>query len=193
MTYCTLAQVREYGKFRTSETDSNTLITNLIGRVQASFESQTGRIFASGADSTVVVPEALLDRDGRDLLIYADLCQLTSVAIGGDVLSGSAYHLLTWGGARLWSAGNRVDVIRLKELDWSGDVTIVGRWAYSITPPLDVVQACIEWTFHEYKRATSLTTNGAPTTTLDGKLVMPNAMPASVRDVIERYQRVGVV
>lgn len=193
MTYCTLADVRRYGKFRDAETDDNALIEALIARVQARFERETGRVFASDTDTPVVIPTAMQDVERRRLYIRDDLCQVTSVAIGDTTLDSGDYELGSWGGSKLWKAGERIDVIRLLELSWSDDVTIVGRWAYSVTPPADVVHACIEWTFYEYKRATAITTDGAPVVTTDGQLVMSNTIPHGVRATIDAYKRGHIV
>lgn len=200
MAYCTLNQVREYGKFRTSETDANALLTNIIDRVTAAFERETNRVFEAGSDTSRSIYPWQMDVDGKTLFISDDLCAITSISNDGSAVDSGDYVLLTYGDSSVWRTGERIHAIRLlhdSRLAWvkseSKPIEITGRWAYSTTPPADVVQACIEWSFAVYKRAEHLTTNGMPNVTVDGKLVMSSQMPQYVRETIEAYRRIGVV
>lgn len=148
MAYTDAATLKQYLGITTSDDDA--LLTSLIARAQSAIDSYTQRTFEATSDTTKrfdalppYVNGYVLDWSPLGL----DLCQITSVTNGNGVtVTASQYTTLP-------TNTTPYHALRLKQYsgvtwdytdDWEAAITITGRWAYSITPPADVVQACIE-------------------------------------------------
>jgi hypothetical protein len=71
-------------------------------------------------------------------------------------------------------------------------ISVMGRWAYSVTPPADVVMATVDLTAYLYRR------RGVEGASLDRVVISPSGVtmappgfPQSVLSVVTRYQRRG--
>jgi hypothetical protein len=141
--YCTVETLKTYLGVEADADDA--LLGDLIGRASAAVDALCNRTFAADADSTRAY-DALLDVDGRTLLLDRDLCAVTSVVNGDDATIGAGEWVLWPRTGPPWS---EVRLRRGSNVTWTyedgpeGAIRVTGRWAYSSEPPADVVQATV--------------------------------------------------
>ena len=196
--YCTLDEVREFGKFKTAETADNTLLESLITRVSALFDNKCGRVIVADADTTHYFTQddiADCDYDGGikigDLMLDDTLVAITSLTNGDATVIASSDYLL------LPRAYERKSYIRIKEastvswdFDDDGYIEVVGRWAYAASTPEDVKQAVIESVLYTYhRRGDNFMTTDKPQQSMDGTRFLPIAWTMFAKEVIEHYRK----
>ena len=196
--YASLADLKTYLGVGTTADDA--LLSQCLTRAQGFIESQTGRVFEASADTTKTFDAAacvLADEEGRQLTLYLDgldLCAITSVTNGdGTTVAANQYVTEPRGSTPYWA-------LRLKAnatVGWTysdtpeNAISIVGRWAYSTTPPADVVQACLALATYFYRQRGAEATGMEPVMSQSGVVMLPPRIPDVVKAVIARYQRVG--
>lgn len=173
-------------------TDEDTLLTALIAAAQSFIEGQegAGRVFEAGSNTTryFTVGE---DTEGRELLFFEDLCQITSVVNGdGTTVTAAQYVTLPrnqtpWYGLRLLSSAG---ISWTYNNDPEGALAITGRWAYSITPPEDIKHACKRLAAWLYRQKDSGMDSDRPLWVADGITMMPAAIPRDVMMIITPYR-----
>lgn len=199
MAYATSSDLRSFLSID-SATD-NALLETLIGRAQAWIERQTRRVFEASADSACAfdaLADTAEDESGRRALLLLgahDLCAITSVTNGdGVVVAPTDYVTEPRDAPPFWA-------LRLKAgaaVGWTyttspeNAISIVGKWAYSTTPPPDIVMATVDLTAYLYRR------RGVEGASLDRVVVSPSGVtmappgfPQSVVSVVSLYQRRG--
>lgn len=194
--YASLAEVRQYGVFKSSETVDNEMLEDLITRVSAMIDSLTGRTFAPSTDTTCYLPFSAVD--GRDLFLGElnhSLLSVTTLKNGdGTTIAGTEYLLLPRGAARFHT-------IRLKEVssvDWEDDddgdgfIEITGKWGYSTTVPEDIKLATIEAVVYVYRQRVSIETAERAQVGGDGIILMPSMLPKRTLTVIQQYKKKAV-
>jgi hypothetical protein len=65
----------------------------------------------------------------------------------------------------------------------------VGRWAYSVTAPADIVQATLRLAAWMYKQRDTMN-DGSATTIENGITVVPTAIPSDVKTMLSPYKRI---
>lgn len=190
--YCTLTQLKTYVGVTGSGDD--TLLTDCILRAQTMIDSFTQRRFEAAADSSRTF-DAVYDVRGRELWLDTDLCAITSITNGdstsvtaGQIVSeprnSTPYHALTLKGSSglAWTY----------ETDPEDAITVTGRWAYSVTPPADIEQACVRLAAWLYRQKDSSADLDRPMMSADGTTLMPADLPADVQKTLRPYRRVRV-
>lgn len=190
--YITLQEIKAYvGDW--SSTADDTLVENvLIPNVCALIDSYTHRAFEAAADSSRAL-HAVADTDGDTLYLNRDLCAITSVTNGDGVLVAAAdYAPLPYNEPPYYA----LKLLASATSGWTytdepaGAIVIVGRWAYSISPPLVVKQAALRWCKHLYRQRDN-EQSGAdePRMSNDGVWIMPQAMPKDVAGMLSPLVR----
>lgn len=193
MAYCTTADVKAYTGI--TATADDTLIGLLIARAQSMIDNETQRTFEAASDTTRHFDA---DLDTTDYLLdwthYGlDLCQITSVTNGdGTVITSNQYvteprHATPWYGITL-KASTGLWWMPDANADSQNAIAIVGRWAYSITPPDDIKHACIRLATFLYRQKDS----GVFDVVMvpgSGEMIVPQGMPKDVAVVLQRYRR----
>jgi len=197
VSYATLTDLKTYLGVGTTADDA--LLSQCLTRAQGFLEAQTTRVFEASADTTRYLDAAadvVEDEQGRGslLILPADLCAVTSVTNGdGVAVAASEYVTEPRGSTPYWA-------LRLKAnatVGWTytttpeNAISIVGRWAYSTTPPADVVQACLALATYFYRQRGAEATGMEPVMSQSGVVMLPPRIPDVVKAVIARYQRVG--
>ena len=196
--YCTLANVREFGKFAASDTAHNTLIENLIDRVSALFDLDCGRVIVPNADSThyfTLDDIADCDMEGGiktgDLVLDDTLLSVTTLTNGnGDSIASSEYFLMP-------RSYERKSFIRIKEastvawdFDTDGFIAVAGRWGYTASVPEDIRQAAIETVLYNFHRAgEAMKVVDRPQTSLDGVTYHPIQWTVFAKQVLKQYRK----
>ena len=184
MAYCTVADVKEY--LDIEDTGDDTLIDDLIERIQDAIDTETGRIWEDpGADATHNFTVGV-DTDGLELLFDEFIYSITTVKTDADgssprTILPSDYitkprNKTPYYGIKILSSSNEY-------WDYTDDpemgIEIVGRWAYCETPPGNIVQACTRWAAYSYRQrdAQVFDTTAIPSA---GVIQIPQGIPADV-------------
>lgn len=192
MAYATLAQVK--AELGITATTDDTLFNDLIPEAKAAIDLDTGRTFEAAADSTRYFDA---DRDvcddRRTLWLRDDLCAITTVTNGDSVAVSST--------ERVTEPRNTTPYYAIKLLSSSGKtwtytddaenaITIVGRWAYSTTPPAAITRACVRLVAYWYRLKDSQVFD----VTADpesGQIIIPKGLPADVKRILDPYRRLS--
>jgi hypothetical protein len=191
MAYLTLAELKRYLGMEVGEGSSGTgddgatdtddvLLTELLEAAEAQIDRYTGRTFAADADATRVYV-AGEDTDGRTLYLDRDLCKITSITVAGEALAADTYTteprndkpyhaIIRRGGA------------------WSGEIAVTGGWAWSLTPPKDVVMACRRLAAYRYRQKDAQVFD-VSAQVATGSVTIRHEMPRDVRDLLDPYVR----
>jgi hypothetical protein len=193
MTYCTVADVKEY--LDVQATDDDALLGDLIDRAQKAIDSHTRRTFEDpGADDTREYTVGI-DTDGLNLYFDEDIYSITTVVSDADnasptTIASSDYvtiprNTTPYYGIKILSSSNET-------WDYTDDpengIEITGRWAYSSEAPDDIVQACARWAAYMYRQRDSqvFDVTAIPDA---GVIQIPKGIPADVKMLLEPYVR----
>jgi hypothetical protein len=191
--YATVADLKSY--LGLANTGDDTLLAAMLARASQAVDTYTRRTFAVSGDTTRyydAIGEHIVD--GRVLLLDHDLCSVTTVTNGdGNTISSTYYTLVPRNETPHYA-------IRLKDTysslwtyttSWEDAISITGRWAYSLTPPDDIVQATLRWAGYIYKQkdAQVFDTTAIPDA---GVIQIPAGIPADVRLLLRPYKRVNI-
>jgi len=170
------------------------LLTSLIARAEKAIEVYCGRLFTCAADTThyFTVGE---DTEGDCIWFDADLCAVTTVTSDAD---GTPVTLVKdtdfvtqprnttpWYGFKILSSTS-------KFWDYTSDpetgITITGRWAYSTTPPQDIIHATTRLAafYYRQKDAQVFDTTAVPDA---GVIMVPQGIPKDVQLMLQPYRR----
>lgn len=194
MAYATAADLRAWLKI-TATTD-DTQLGNAVTRAQQYIETQTQRVFEAAADTTrKFTPLPTYQggdlRDPDTLQFDQDLAALTSITNGDGVAILTTDVVLLPVNRR---PANAVRIVAGTSV-WThittpyASVSITGRWAYSTTPPADIVEATLELAGHLYRNRDQSSYSNAAVMSADGVPIMPPGMPSVVNRCIKQYRR----
>jgi hypothetical protein len=73
--------------------------------------------------------------------------------------------------------------------DWEGAIAITGRWAYSVTPPPAIREACVQYTAFLYRQKDQPLTD---VTAIEAGVVMrPTGLPVHIKLMLAPFVRVA--
>lgn len=180
-----------------TETTDDTLLGYLLTAAQKMIDVYCGQAFEATGDATHYFASASVEDggavDGRDLILDAPLCQITSVTNGdGTTVSAANYVKLPINGER-WYA------LRLKAssgLWWTYDddiesdlIAVVGRWAYSLTAPDDIVQVTVRLAAYLYRQRTNAGDLDRAVAIGGNAMLLPADLPRDIQKLLESYRR----
>lgn len=197
MAYTDSAALKVYLDIAPSNTDDDALLTLLIARAQAMIDAYCRQTFEAAGDTTryfyAIDVHDGGNVDGRDLVLDAPLCAITSITNGDGVtvtagnyitqpLNDTPYYAirLTASSGLWWTHDTDVE---------KDTIAIVGKWAYSTTAPADIVQACTRFATYLYRqRDNALDLDRA---VIDGGItILPTTIPRDVQMTLAPYRRV---
>jgi hypothetical protein len=165
-------------------------LTALIARAQAAIDAHCRQTFEASADTTRYF-DAVRDVSERSLFLDAPLCAVTSVTNGdGSVIASTKYtteprNSTPWHTLRLkGNAGVAWSYTSTPE----DAIVIVGKWAYSTTAPVDVVQACARLAAYLYKQRDNALDLDR-TVIVGDTTIMPLRIPGDVLTLLRPYRR----
>jgi hypothetical protein len=186
MMYASLVDLKTY--LGISSTTDDALLTDLLERVTAAFESETGRVFEVTTSTTKYFDS---EADVVGATLYIDDCvSLTTVTNGDAAVITSTYYVTEPRNSTPYYA------ITLKAssgyawtytTDPQDAITISGKWGYSLKPPDDVVKAIIEWAAQSYRGKDAQTIEAALAE--QGVVAVQPGIPKAVLRVIQHYKR----
>lgn len=189
--YCTLDDLKAYLRIGEENEEDNALLTTFIASATRIIELKTTRRFESSGTSTRYF-DADKSTDRKRMLYFDDdICSITSVVNGdGVTVAASNYttqprHEAPYHSIRLKDSAN---------VDWTYEdtpedaIAVTGHWAYSVTPPQDIVHACIRLASFLYRQKDNAVDIDRPLVG-DGVMVMPIKLPADVDALLKPYAR----
>jgi hypothetical protein len=191
MAYCLASDIVEYGAHTSS--DDDVLLGRLITRSQAIIESYTGLVFEGDSDSVATrYFGSAEDTDGLWLFLDKPLAAITSITTGETALSASDYFTEPRNDTPYFSISLRAN----SSVSWGDpssdgnyedNIAVAGNWCYSLTPPADIVHACIRLTRWLYQQRDTDIDSQRPLLTGDGVVIMPSQLPKDVLDILNEY------
>lgn len=182
MSYASVGDIKAYlGK---SGAEDDAVLSWLLAQATARIEQHTSRRFAADVDETREVELAAYrsPHDPRNLILPDDLCAIRSITQNGQpVLLPIATRPLRPPFA----------LLRMPEAThWQGYgvAHITGRWAYSETPPDDIVSACVRWAAYSYRLRDAQVFDITAMPEL-GQLTIPRGIPADIKAALAPYVR----
>jgi hypothetical protein len=196
MAYITLAQFKT--NLGITDSTDDTIIQVWIDCAQKTIDSYTGRTFEAAADSTKKFTPLREDWggnlwwDGVTLGLQLDLCQLTSITNGdGNLIPSGAVVLLP----QNMPVKTAIKIKSNTQYVWTytgspdESISIVGRWAYSITAPADIVGTCYELAKYLYQNRESNPSSSQQIISADGVALAPNEIPRTIISLMSPYVR----
>ena len=190
MAYATVAELREY--LDITGTGDDDLLLLMLDAVTAAIDRYTLRTFAATADTTRTF-DAYADSDGRTLMLDEDLCAITTITNGDNVAVGATqYTTEPRNRTPYYAIKLKLSAGKIWETDNNGDaedaISITGKWAYSLTPPYDIQQACLQWGAYLYRQKDSqvFDVTATPET---GTMTIPKGIPATVKKLLDPLRR----
>lgn len=176
--YAEIADVHAYGGFTNPSDEDDALLQTLLSAASAEIDNHCGRVFSSDAETaiTFTADNGLLG-DDRTLWLPEDLCSTPTYAEGAVTVTLVPYKA-------------PYDRIVRESGYWPDPTVVTGHWAYSETPPADIVKACLRltvWAFHQRE-----STEGDRTIISNGVVILPNSWPKDVLTTLAPYRRVRV-
>lgn len=187
--YCTKQDVKIY--LGIGQDVDDILLDQIIDRATAIIEGFTHRIFScSTATSQFLDGDCDVTDGGRMLWLRDDLCSISYIKNGDGTTVASSQYVTEprrdapYYGLRMkWNA----DTIWVWDTTPEGAIEVNGMWAYSTTPPLQIVQATIRLAAFLYRQKDSTADLDRPLASADGVVIMPTKLPSDVMQLIKRY------
>jgi len=187
MAYASLAELKGYRGVTSTQTDDDAIMAQCLTRATAQIDAYCDRTFSATAAATRYY-DAVRDvsSDGETLYLDADLCEVTTITNG----SGTAVtkyvmeprNVTPYREIRLKASAGELFTY---EDDPEDAITVRGKWAYSTTPPEDIVQATIRLAAYMYaqKDVSTFDVTAYPDA---GMMTVPQGLPRDVREILER-------
>ena len=191
MAYCTLDDIKTYLGVTTD--DDNVLLFSCISRAQQTIDTHCRRVFEATADSTKYL-DAVEDVDGDTLYLTSagELCAITLITNGDSTVLAETDYVTQPRNATPYYA---IRLLASSGHTWTYNddhenaITIVGKWAYSVSAPADVEQACLRLATVYYRQKDTTADIERPLLAGDGTIVMPQTMPADVKALLSPYRK----
>jgi len=196
MAYITVAHFKT--NLGITDSTDDAIIQVWINCAQKTIDSYTGRTFEAAADSTKKFTPLREDWggnlwwDGVTRGLQLDLCQLTSITNGdGNLIPTAAVVLLP----QNMPVKTAIKIKSNTQYVWTytgspdESISIVGRWAYSITAPDDIVGTCYELAKYLYQNRESNPSSSQQIISADGVALAPNEIPRTIISLMSPYVR----
>ena len=193
MAYTTAAAIKTYLGITGSGDDA--LITILIANAQEAVDNYTKRTFEAAADATRYFTVGA-DTKGDILYLDEDLCAITSVTTNADNSSPTSLTANTDYIAlpRNVTPYHSIKMLGASTYTWTYTtnaefgIEVEGRWAYSTTPPADILQAMYRLVGYYYRQKDSqvFDVTAIPDA---GVITIPQGIPADVEQILKPYIR----
>ena len=195
MAYTTTALCKTY--MGITATADDTLIGTIVTRAQSIVDNYVGRTFEAGSDSTKRF-DAVRNVFGRFLVFDGglELAQAPTTITNGDatvLIINTDVVLNPWNSFPVYALELMPSSSNVWQYDTAGNpqraISIVGRWAYSLTAPDDVVAATVRLVSFLYRQRENSADYDRPVSVSDGMVLMPGRLPADIASILQPYRR----
>jgi maltoporin len=197
MAYITATDLKNYMKINGNSDD--TQLALFADRAQHVVDSYTHRVFEWAGAGTVKKFTPVSYLDGGDLydmytlsLGLNEFYELTSITNGdGVAISTSDVVLLPQNitpkyAIRIKSSANKTWTYTTTIEE---SVSITAKWAYSATPPADIVQAALRIGAYLYRQRDGTPDSDRPIVSADGVVLSAPRIPSDVLELLRPYRR----
>lgn len=183
--YCSVDDLTAEGRLNINATTYNADLNSMIEAISRRIDEHYGLLpnsFAQQSDATRYFDDSCVR--GDSLYLDHPLLSITSITDGqGNSVSSANYRL------HPRNAGRYNEVRLLSTVDsWAfntdGEIVVVGKWGYSLSPPADVSEACRYWSAYLFKRWQAALQDATANQEL-GQLVYTEQMPKQVRALLK--------
>lgn len=185
--YITVARLKQELDLDSQAEDS--LLARKIREAQVMIEQATRRVFKATADTTVRF-DAAWDVEGRTLWFpHLDLCAITTVTNGdGTVITADKYVTEPRGETPFYGITLRTSsgLAWTYTADPEDAIAVTGRWAFSLTPPDDILQATVRLSAWLYRQRDSSSDFDRVSVGVNGVTMLPASIPQDIRFVLEK-------
>jgi len=194
MAYIEKAELKYYKDIQGGTDD--TLIDLLIASAQKYIERKTHRVFEASSDTTRYL-NAARQVEGRTLYLDKDLCSITTITNNADgtseVIAAANYITKPRNETPYWAIKLKFNSGKYWRYTYDPEegISIVGRWAYSTSPPDDIKQACRRLVAYLYKQRDSQVFDVSAMLG-QGVLTIPKGIPVDVDVLLAPYIKVIV-
>lgn len=189
--YCTLEQIKPYLSIESDEDDQ--LLNDIIERATRIIEVGTGRIFFCDTPTTEYYDYEHYRNHRGEIYLDKDLAEIVSITNGDSTIVGTDKYVTN---PNNFSPIESIKLKRNSSIYWTytdtpeNAIAINGYWAYSKTPPLDIVHACIRLTSFLYRQKDNAVDQDRAMGVGDGMMIFPVNIPKDVSNVLKFYQRI---
>ncbi len=168
------------------------LLARKIREAQTIIEQATRRVWKATSDTTVKF-DAAWDVEGRTLWFpHLDLCAITTVVNGdGSVIASDKYVTEPRGETPYYG----LTLKGSSGLGWTyttdpeDAISITGRWAFSVMPPGDIVDATVRLAGWLYRQRDSSSDFDRVSVGVNGVTMLPASIPQDIRFILEKRVR----
>lgn len=191
MAYCSVSDVKSY--LGISANDDDALIATLIGAAQAAIDTHTGNTFEAPTLTTRTYDVYGPHIQGRRLFFDRPLAVLTALSDGAGSFAATDYVMMPRNDAPFYGVELKINTGRYwtYNIDWENAISVTGRWAYSVTAPLDIRQAARRLASFYYRQKDAAIQD--VTAIEAGVVIQPIAIPADVRALLSPYRSAVVL
>jgi len=188
-TYCTVADIKSY--LTIGQDIDDVLLENVIERATKMIETYTHRVFqCDSATSRFFDAEQDTSQKRRRLWLRYDCAEISYVKNGdGSTILATNYVTLPRNETPIYAIDLKLSYDDVFFWDESPEdaIEVSAFWAYSKTPPLDIVQACVRLSTFLYKQKDTTSDIERPILTGDGSTIMPVRLPKDVEQILKPY------
>lgn len=193
MAYTEKAALKVY--LGVDDTDDDVLLDALIAAAQKIIEMYCGQVFEATADTTRYFDATDIAHgggiDGRDLILDAPLVAITSITNGdGVALALTDYVTQPRGDTPYYAIRIKANssVFWTYEDDAESAIAVVGKWAYSLTAPVDIVHATKRLAAYFYRQKDN--SGDLDRAVLAGNAtILPAKIPDDIKLILAPYRR----
>lgn len=183
--YATLAELTAY--LDISVPDDDVLLEMLLNNATAMVDAQTGRTFAASEDDTRYFGSEAIR--GMALWLDDDLCAVTSIVNGdGTIIPPTAYRTIPRNQTPWYALELRMTAACAWDAQ-TDDIAITGKWAYSVRPPADIVQATLRLAAWLYRQRENSSGDLDRALVVGNATVLPARLPSDITQLLMRYRR----
>lgn len=198
--YISLADFKRDLGIPSDNTTKDEQLTDFIERAQAVIENHCRRKFEASTNTTRYL-HAVDDVHGLELWLDKDLASINSITNGdGTTITSGQYTVIP---VNAVADGKPIETIRLKQsagVSWTfdddpeGAIAISGKWAYSASPPSDVIQATFRLAGYFFQQKDNASDIDRPMYISAGgnTTVLPPRLPDDLKKLLVPYVRSGI-
>jgi hypothetical protein len=190
MTYCTLAQVKTY--LGSEIVTDDALLEDMIDYAQAVIDDTTQKTYEAATDTTRYF-DAVKDVIGTTLYFDTPIVSITSITNGDGVAVAAASYVTTpLNDTPYWGVKIKSD----QSIYWTYNdarenaITVVGKWAYSLTAPNAIKHACIRLAAFLYRQRDSSSDFDRPVVVEGAMTILPGDLPRDVLRLLAPFMPV---
>lgn len=189
MAYATTAELKTY--LGISEATDDTLLGVLLAAAQVAIDAYCRQTFEAAADTTRYF-DAVRDVDGRKLLLDAPLAAITTITNGDSVAVTTGQYVTEPRNAAPYYAlalKSNVAVAWTHTGTPENAISILGRWAYSVSAPADIKQTTIRLAAYLYRQKDNSGDLDRGIAIGGNAMLLPAQLPKDIQQLLRPYRR----